>query len=111
MSSFFTPCLKVYLYLKNRKKHDFSYTVPSFPLLGLISMIRYGCMKPAEKRITMSQLIRKPHYRGKHIILIAGNVFIAKTGDEAAEIVEKESKKHPRAIPQIAFFPKGHLTV
>ena len=55
--------------------------------------------------------LNNPRYRGKHIILAAGRVYTAKTGDKAAEILQKIRKKYPGVTPETAFMPKGFLIV
>ena len=41
------------------------------------------------KTISMPEVFSNPRYRGKHVILAAGNVYTAKTGEGAAEMVKK----------------------
>lgn len=64
-------------------------------------------MKKA-KKISMYDVFRNPRYRGKHVILIAGKVFTAKTGEGAIEILEKVRKKYPKITPEVAYLPKAH---
>ena len=44
-------------------------------------------------------------YRGKHIIMIAGKVFSARTGKEASEIFHKVTKKYSGKKPTITYVP------
>ena len=62
-------------------------------------------------KISMMDIFKNPRYRGKHIILAAGKVYSAKTGEGAAEILRKLEKTHPRITPEVAYLPKGILTV
>ena len=55
-------------------------------------------MKPKTK-ISMMDIFKNPRYRGKHIILAAGKVYSAKTGEGAAEILKKVRKEHPNVTP------------
>ena len=43
-------------------------------------------------KITMPEIFKNPRYRGKHIILAAGKIYTAKTGDGAVEILKKLEK-------------------
>lgn len=62
-------------------------------------------------KISMMDIFKNPRYRGKHIILAAGHVFTAKTGDGAAEILKKVRKKYPDVTPEIAYLPKAHSLI
>lgn len=60
----------------------------------------------------MYDIFKNPRYRGKHVILAAGKIYTAKTGDGAAEILKKLEKKRPELIPEVAYLPKARsLTV
>lgn len=65
-------------------------------------------MKQSKKKTTMSDVFKNPRYRGKHIILAAGKIFTAKTGEGASKILEKIRKKFPKETPEIAYLPKVH---
>ncbi|OGK11910.1 hypothetical protein A2954_06450 [Candidatus Roizmanbacteria bacterium RIFCSPLOWO2_01_FULL_37_12] len=59
-----------------------------------------------KKIITMPDIFKNPRYRGKHVILAAGKIYTAKTGEGAAEILKKLEKKYPDITPEIAYLPK-----
>lgn len=63
------------------------------------------------KKITMPELFKNPRYRGKHIILAAGKIYTAKTGDGAAEILKKLEKTHPDITPEVAYLPKARSLI
>lgn len=46
-----------------------------------------------------------PKYRGYHIIVVAGKVFKAKTGDHASKIFDEVRKKYPKEIPSYTYLP------
>ena len=56
-------------------------------------------------------IFKNPRYRGKHVILAAGKIFTAKTGEGAAEILRKIRKNHPSVIPEVAYLPKAHSLI
>lgn len=51
-------------------------------------------------------ILMDPHYRGKHIVMIAGKIFIAKTGKEASKIFDRVTKRYPGKTPSITYVPK-----
>ena len=59
------------------------------------------------KKPTMPEIFRNPRYRGKHVILVAGKIFTANTGQGASEILEMVRKKYPNQTPEIAYLPKS----
>lgn len=64
-----------------------------------------------EKKITMHDVFRNPKYRGKHIILAAGKIYTANTGEGALEILKRVRKKNPKLIPEIAYLPRAHTLI
>jgi hypothetical protein len=59
-----------------------------------------------KKDISMMDIFKNPRYRGKHVILAAGKVYTAKTGEGAAEILKNVREKHPDVTPEVAYLPK-----
>ena len=59
----------------------------------------------------MPQIFKNPRYRGKHVILAAGKVYTAKTGEGAAEILMKLEKTHPDVTPEVAYLPKARSLI
>lgn len=53
-------------------------------------------------------VFQNPKYRGKHVILAAGKIYTARTGEGAADILRKIREKYPDVTPEIAYFPKAH---
>lgn len=68
-------------------------------------------MRDTKKKISMMDIFGNPHYRGKHIILAAGKIYTAKTGEGAATILRKIRKNHPGVTPEIAYLPKAHSLI
>lgn len=56
----------------------------------------------------MFDIFKNPRYRGKHVILAAGKIYTAKTGEGAAEILKKIRVKHPKVTPEVAYLPDAH---
>lgn len=64
-----------------------------------------------KKVITMMEIFKNRRYRGKHVVLAAGRVYTAKTGDGAADILKKIRKNHPNVTPEVAYLPKAHSLI
>lgn len=60
---------------------------------------------------TMPEVFKNPRYQGKHIILVKGKLFTAKTGQGAARILKKIRLKYPKSTPEIAYLPKAHSLI
>ena len=52
-----------------------------------------------------------PRYWGKHIIIIAGKIFSARTGKTASKLLEKLLKKFPEEVPTITYIPKAEALI
>lgn len=59
----------------------------------------------------MMDIFQNSRYRGKHVILAAGKIYTAKTGEGAAEILKKLEKTYPGIVPEIAYLPKAHSLI
>ncbi len=59
----------------------------------------------------MSDIFKNPRYRGKHVILAAGRIYTAKTGEGASEILRKLEKDHPKVIPEVAYLPDARSLI
>ena len=63
------------------------------------------------KTTTMLKIMSNPKYKGKHVIVIAGKVFTAKTGRQANKILDKLEKKFPDEVPAITYIPKADTLI
>ncbi len=59
----------------------------------------------------MMNIFKNPRYRGKHVILAAGKIYTAKTGEGAAEILRKLERTNPNVTPEVAYLPKAHSLI
>lgn len=59
----------------------------------------------------MEQVFGDPKYRGKHVIVIGGQIFSAATGKQAQKILEKVHRKYPKEIPAITYIPKADTLI
>ena len=58
-------------------------------------------------KISMIDIFKNPRYRGKHVVLAAGKIYTAKTGDGVEEILKKLEKKQPDITPEVAYLSKA----
>lgn len=68
-------------------------------------------MRKKSRTDLMVNIMSDPAYRGKHIIVIGGKVFTAKTGTQANKILDKLEKKYPKEIPEITYIPKADTLI
>ena len=59
----------------------------------------------------MIKIMSDPKYQGKHVILIANQVYTAKTGKEANKLVDRLEKKFPKEIPAMTYIPKADTLI
>ena len=69
----------------------------------MVHLIRMKTVKT--KKITMNIVMNDPRYRGFHVIVVAGKVFKAKTGEGASRILDEVRQKYPKEIPAITYIP------
>lgn len=55
---------------------------------------------------TMINIMSDPKYKGKHVVVIKGKVFTAKTGSQANKLLDKLEKQYPKETPVITYIPK-----
>lgn len=70
----------------------------------------YLLMKKA-KKITMGSVLNNRRYRGYHVIVVAGKVFKAKTGEGASKIFDMVRQKYPKEIPAITYIPDADTLI
>lgn len=61
--------------------------------------------------ISMEQILSDPQYKGKHVIVVEGQIFTANTGDGARNILERVRKEHPRAVPAVTYIPDADTLI
>lgn len=63
------------------------------------------------KKISMEIVMDDPQYRGYHVVVVAGKVFKAKTGEKASKILEEIHKRYPKEIPEITYIPDADTLI
>jgi len=69
----------------------------------MIQLIQMKKLK--DKKITMQAILNDSRYRGYHVVVVAGKVFKAKTGERASEILKEVRQKYPQEIPAVTYIP------
>ena len=67
--------------------------------------------KTRTKKITMEQVLNSSRYRGYHVIVVAGKVFKARTGEGASKILDMVREKYPGEIPEITYLPDADALI
>lgn len=68
-------------------------------------------MKKKSQKLTMVNIMSSSSYKGKHVIVVAGKIFTAKTGKEASKILDMVEKKYPNETPAITYIPKADALI
>ena len=68
-------------------------------------------MKKQVRKLTMINVMENPKYKGKHVIVVAGKVFAAKTGESASKILEEIRRKYPKETPAITYIPDADTLI
>ena len=59
----------------------------------------------------ITSVMSNSKYQGKHVVIIAGKVFTANTGDRAVKIFDEQTKKYPGQIPITTYIPKADTLI
>jgi len=59
----------------------------------------------------VQRLAANPRYRGKHLIIIAGRVFAARSAAEATRLFDRLAKTHRRTIPTLLYVPRADALI
>lgn len=60
---------------------------------------------------SMKKIFQNPKLRGKHIIVIAGHIYTARTGRGALKIFNKITKEYPGEQPTVTYIPKAESLI
>lgn len=59
----------------------------------------------------MEKILNDTAYKGKHVIVVAGRIFTANTGEGAAKILEQVERDYPDEIPEITYIPDADTLI
>lgn len=68
-----------------------------------------------KKAHSMAQVLRRltanPRYRGKHLIVIEGKVFMARSAADAPRLFDRVTRTHRHATPTLLYIPKADALI
>lgn len=68
-----------------------------------------------KKRNEVAKLLRRvaanPRYRGKHLVVVGGKVFMARSAAEAPRLFDRVTRTHRRATPTLVYIPKADALI
>ena len=67
-------------------------------------------VKPVQDSFVV-KVLSDPKYRGSHVILIAGQVFAARTQSEASRLFDRVLRKFPGHQPLLTYIPKADTLI
>lgn len=59
----------------------------------------------------MEQVLSDPKYKGKHVVIVEGQIFTANTGDGARRILEHARKEYPHTVPAVTYIPDADTLI
>ena len=59
----------------------------------------------------LRRLTANPRYRGKHLIVVEGQVFVARSAAEAPRLFDRVTRTHRRASPTLLYIPKADALI
>jgi len=59
----------------------------------------------------LQRLAANPRYRGKHVIVIEGRVFVARSAAEAPRLFDRVTRAHRQATPTLLYVPKADALI
>jgi len=59
----------------------------------------------------MEQVLNDPQYKGKHVIVAAGKIFTANTGEGAGDILDRVREQYPDEISEITYIPDADTLI
>lgn len=68
-----------------------------------------------KKRNGVAKLLRRvaanPRYRGKHLVVVGGKVFVARSAAEAPRLFDRVTRTHRRATPTLVYISKADALI
>ena len=68
-------------------------------------------MKKHQNDSLMYKIFGDPKYKGKHVIVVADQIYTARTGKQAQKILEMVNRKYPKETPAINYIPKADTLI
>lgn len=65
---------------------------------------------PSDQQL-ISKIYSNPQYKGKHVVIIGGKIYAAKTGKSAAKMFAELTQKYPSQQPTVTYVPKADTLI
>ena len=59
----------------------------------------------------LRRLTANPRYRGKHVIVVEGEVFVARSAADASRLFDRVTRTRRRSTPTLLYIPKADALV
>ena len=59
----------------------------------------------------LRRVCENPRYRGKHLVVVAGRVYVARTSKDLSRLVDRALRQHPGATPTLVYVPKAESLI
>lgn len=59
----------------------------------------------------LRRLAANPRYRGKHLIVVEGKVFIARSAADAPRLFDRVTRAHRHATPTLLYIPRADALI
>lgn len=67
--------------------------------------------KTKNGRQLLQSVYVNPRYRGKHLILVGGEIFVARSAADAPRLFERVARAHPKATPTLVYIPRADTLI
>jgi hypothetical protein len=67
--------------------------------------------KVRNDRRMLTQVYANPRYRGKHLIIVGSEVFVARSAADAPRLFDRVIQTHPRSTPTLVYVPKADALI
>jgi len=67
--------------------------------------------KHKDGRHLLKRVYTNPRYRGKHLIIIGNEVFVARSAADAPRLFERVMRSHPHTTPTLAYVPQADTLI
>jgi len=54
----------------------------------------------------LRRVCENPRYRGKHLVVVAGRVYVARTSKDLSRLVDRALQRYPGVTPTLVYVPK-----
>lgn len=59
----------------------------------------------------LRRVVANPRYRGKHLVVVAGKVFVARSAADAPRLFDRVTRTHRHATPTLLYIPKADALI